>query len=186
MDERSENQNNGEATTAAAPATGETEALRAQVESQGKRIEELARAYAEILNDRESFRKRLERERERQVESARADVSQAILDALDELRRALGAPGGQGLVEGVRMIADGLQKRAESMGLQPIPATGHFFDPGLHEAIDLVPTTDREADGKVIEEVRAGWKAGERVIRPARVRVARFVPTPDGGETLPS
>lgn len=159
-------------------ATEEIGTLKETVETQARRIDELSRAYAELINDRESFRTRLEREKERQVESSKGDLARALFESMDELRLALdhGAANPEGLVEGVRMIADGLHKRLEAMGLRKIPSVGQLFDPQIHEAIDLVPTSDRDEDGKVLEEVRAGWAAGERIVRAARVRVGRYVP----------
>ena len=164
-----------ETETAAPPANEELETLRAQA----ARLDEISRAYAEVLNDREAFRRRLEREKERQVEAAKAQAAQIVLDAMDELRRARshGATDAETLAEGIRLIAEGLQRRLEGEGLEAIETDGRMFDPMVHEAVDLVPTTDRDADGWVIEEVRGGWRIGEKVIRPARVRVARFVPT---------
>jgi molecular chaperone GrpE len=155
-----------------------------ELEAQRKRIDELARAYADVLNEREAFRQRLERDRERPVESAKADVAQALFDALDELHRALAAEGQsvEGVLEGVQMIADGLHRRVLAMGIEPVPAKGHRFDPSVHEAIDLVPVPDSESDGMVVEQVRAGWRAGERVVRPARVLVGRFVPPVEAEE----
>ena len=171
-------------------AADDTAELRTQLEAQAKRLDEVTRAYAELVNDRESFRKRVERDRERQVETARADVASALFDALEQLRLALDNAGHESapVIQGVRMIADGLQRRLEGMGITQVPTLGHFFDPNVHEAIDLAPTNDREADGKVIEETRAGWKLGDRTVRAARVRVARYVPTADSGgkEPLPS
>jgi len=154
------------------------EALRAQA----AKVEEISRAYAEVLNDREAFRRRLEREKERQVEAAKAHAAQILLDTMDDLRRARSHAESepQALAEGIHLIAEGLQRRLEAEGLVPIETHGRMFDPLVHEAVDLVPTTDREADGWVIEEVRGGWRMGEKVIRPARVRVARFVPAEPG------
>jgi len=192
MDERSETNQTPE-TAQQQPATGaadETAALRAQLEAQARRLDEVTRAYAEILNDRESYRRRADRERERQVESARADAAAALFDAVDQLRLALQNSGGESsaVIDGVRMIAEGLERRLAAMGITPIPTVGQYFDPNLHEAIDLAPTNDRDTDGKVIDETRGGWKLGDRVVRAARVRVARFVPaaSPDGEEPLPS
>ena len=161
--------------TAAPPANDELETLRAQA----ARLDEISRAYAEVLNDREAFRRRLEREKERQVEAAKAQAAHILLDALDELRRARshGASDAGTLAEGIRLITEGLQRRLEGEGLEAIETDGRMFDPMVHEAVDLVPTTDRDADGWVLEEVRGGWRIGDKVIRPARVRVARFVPT---------
>ena len=160
----------------------DAESLREQLRAQAARLDEVARAYADALNDRESFRRRLEREKERQVEAAKADAAQILLDTMDELRRARSSSTADAaaLAEGVRLIAEGLQRRLETEGLEAIETDGRIFDPQVHEAVDLVPTTDRDADGWVIEEVRAGWRIGGKVIRPARVRVARFVPSASG------
>jgi len=165
-------------TETTSPPPEDLEALRAQA----ARVDEISRAYAEVLNDREAFRRRLEREKERQVEAAKAHAAQILLDTMDELRRARSHAGSdqQALAEGIHLIAEGLQRRLEAEGLEPIDTDGRIFDPLIHEAVDLVPTTDRDADGWVIEEVRGGWRIGEKVIRPARVRVARFVPTGAG------
>jgi molecular chaperone GrpE len=65
------------------------------------------------------------------------------------------------------------------MGLSPVATMGQLFDPNVHEAVDLVAVSDREQDGRVVEEVRGGWRAGDRVVRAARVRVGRFVPSGD-------
>lgn len=67
----------------------ELAALREKVEQQARRIDELARAYADVLNEREAFRRRLEREAERQIELARGDVAVVLLDAAEDLRRAV-------------------------------------------------------------------------------------------------
>jgi len=188
-DERTENPETTENQQQPAPetegaASDELAALREQLENQQKRLDQIARAYADVLNERESFQRRVERDRDRQIESARAEVTAVLFDVLDDLRRALlgseSAQDAKGVIEGVRMIADVVRRRVEGMGISPIATVGHYFDPNLHEAVDLVPVEDADQDGKVIEEVRAGWKAGDRVVRPARVRVARRVPAGSG------
>ncbi len=160
------------------PHEAELAALREQNEAQAKRIDELARAYADALNERESFRRRLERESERQIERARGDVAIVLLDAAEDLRRAVEAhtEDARALAEGVRMIADNFFKQLGQLGLERIEAVGKPFDPLFHEAVDLVPTEDASQDGVVLEEARMGWKMGERVLRATRVRVGKHVP----------
>ncbi len=144
------------------------------------KLEELTRAYADLLNDREEFRRRLSRERDRQLEAQRGEVATALLDTLDELERALAGGGGEALVEGLRLVTGNLRRRLAALGLEPIPTRGHLFDPAVHDAVDLAPTPDAAADGTIVGTLREGFRLGERVIRPARVRVARHVPAGEG------
>lgn len=172
-------------TAATEEAIDEVAELRQQLEAQNRRVDELSRAYADVLNDRDSFRRRLERENERQLAMAKGDMAEALLDAGEDLRLALRAEvtDPEAWKEGVSLVADGFFRRLEQMGLERIPTEGAAFDPVLHEAVDLVPTDDRDLDGKIVDEARAGWKMGSRVLRAPRVRVARYVPPaaePDG------
>jgi molecular chaperone GrpE len=58
------------------------------------------------------------------------------------------------------------------MGVQPIPALGQAFDPRVHEAVEMVDTTE-VADHQVFDELQRGYKYKDRLLRPAMVRVAR-------------
>lgn len=147
------------------------------------RIEELSRAYATLLEDNRSFRARLEREKGRVLESERGQLAQALLEAADDLERALsavtGAAEAQGealrtLADGVRLSLSGLHKRIADLGAERIPVLGQRFDPRLAEAVDTVPISDEAQEDLVLQEVRAGWRIGERILRPARVRVGRL------------
>ncbi len=177
----------------AAPATAGAEAGRgapggdgpdprdAKLAEQAARIDELSRAYAALVDDNKAFRQRLERERTRVVEAERASVAQALLDAADDLERALAAVANAGeagpvasLVEGVRLSLGALHARISALGAQRIPVQGLPFDPHVAEAVDTVAVGDEAQDGVVLQEVRAGWRIGDRVLRPARVRVGRL------------
>jgi molecular chaperone GrpE len=153
------------------------------IAAQAARIDELSRAYAALLEDNKGFRQRLEREKVRVVEAERANVAQALLDAADDLERTLAAVTGAtdamgealpNLVEGVRLTLTSIQKRIAALGAERIPVQGERFDPHVAEAIDIVPVSDAEQDGVVLQEVRSGYRIGERVLRPARVRVGRI------------
>lgn len=168
-------------TAAAAPA--DPDPRDAQLAAQAARIDELTRAYATLVEDNKAFRQRQERERVRVLEAERAGVAQALLEAADDLERALAAVSGAGeaqgdalrsLADGVRLSLAGLHKRIGELGAQKIPVTGAPFDPHLAEAIDTVPVADVAQDGLVLQEIRAGYRIGERVLRPARVRVGRL------------
>jgi molecular chaperone GrpE len=78
------------------------------------------------------------------------------------------------LAEGVRLSLTSLHKRIAELGAQQIAVQGQRFDPHLAEAIDIIPVADAAQDGVVLHEVRAGYRVGERILRPARVRVGRL------------
>lgn len=169
----------GQARAEAAPA----DPRDARLDEQAARIDELTRAYAALIEDNKAFRQRLEREKVRVVEAERASVAQALLDAADDLERALaavsgaGEPGGEALrnlAEGVRLSLGALHQRISSLGAQRLSVTGLPFDPHLAEAVDAVAVGDASQDGLVLQEVRAGWRIGDRILRPARVRVGRL------------
>jgi molecular chaperone GrpE len=168
-----------DAATPGAPRDARDETLAAQA----ARIDELTRAYAALLEDNKGFRQRLEREKARVLDAERASLAQALLEATDDLERALAAVSGAGdaqgqvlqtLLDGVRLSLGALHQRIAQLGAERIVVTGQRYDPYLAEAVDTVAVADEAQDGVVVQEVRAGWRIGERVLRPARVRVGRI------------
>ena len=92
---------------------------------------------------------------------------------LDDLERALdNRPEGDSWVDGMELIARKFQNVLAAEGMQRIEATGLLFDPNFHEAISSEPNDEVES-GHVIAVVQNGYRLGERVIRPAMVRVAQ-------------
>jgi molecular chaperone GrpE len=84
-------------------------------------------------------------------------------------------PGLRDLREGVRLTLGTLEKRIAEMGATRLEVLGLPFDPRTGEAIDLAVVADESQDGIVTEELRPGWRIGDRVLRAARVRVGRLV-----------
>ncbi len=172
----------GEDERAAGPPARDEDRDR-KIAEQGARIDELTRAYASLLEDNKAFRARLERERTRVVDAERAEVAQALLESADDLERALAAVTIAGeekgealrnLAEGVRLSLATLHRRIADLGAERIPVQGQRFDPHVAEAVDAVAVGDAAQDGIVLQEVRPGYRIGERVLRPARVRVGRL------------
>lgn len=133
-------------------------------------LDRLARLQAEF----ENARKRAAREQQDFREYALADAVKALLPALDNFERALQA-GSEDKAEfrsGVELIYKQLQDTLAKLGLRPIPAKGEPFDPYLHQAIEMVETSDA-ADHHVLEELQRGYKLKDRLLRPAMVKVAR-------------
>jgi molecular chaperone GrpE len=164
------------------------ESLEAKLAAQAARLDEVLRAYSRLQQDHEDFRRRLERERDRTLEVERGNVALGLLEAVDELDRSLASapPECEALVEGVRLIRDGLLRRGLAGGITRLTVQGATFDPNLHEAMEMVACDRPEDDGRIIEEVRAGYRQGDRVLRPAQVRVGRFAaPSPHHGRAHP-
>jgi molecular chaperone GrpE len=131
----------------------------------------LLRTAAEFDN----YRKRIDRERREQAESAAASLLVEILPVVDNLERALQAPSGPdaaGYRAGVELIHRQLLDTLRKRGVTPIDALGADFDPRIHQA---VTQEDSEAhrDGEVMEELQRGYMLGDRLLRPSMVKVAR-------------
>lgn len=162
------------------PAEGTPAPAPGEAGEQAARIDELTRALARMVEDNRAFRQRLEREKERVIEAERAEVAQALLEATDDLERALAAVRGEApgalrsLVEGVRLSLGVLHRRIAALGAERLHVVGQPFDPRVAEAIEAVPVADEAMDGRVLQEIRSGYRIGERVLRPARVRVGRL------------
>lgn len=162
------------------PGFGE---LEETVRSQAARIDELARACASLVEDGKAFRQRVEREKERVLEAEKSRLAQVLLETHDGLELAVAAsrtgggaesPQLRDLREGVRLTLATLERRIGELGATRIEVLGLPYDPRTAEAIDLAPVADERQDGVVVEEVRAGWRIGDRVLRPARVRVGKL------------
>ena len=131
----------------------------------------LLRKTAEFDN----YRKRIERERQAQAESAAADVLKELLPLVDDLERALKAESADrtdAYRRGVELILKRLEDTLLRRGVRPIEALGLDFDPNYHQAVAYEPAENRR-DGEVIEEFGRGYMLGDRLLRPSMVKVAK-------------
>ena len=122
----------------------------------------------------ENFRKRTAREMDEAGVVAKVELIRRILPAIDNLERALGDTSGDAEVirKGVEMTYEQLLSTLQQQGLKEVPGPGEPFDPNVHEAIDAVAESEYPPD-TVVEALQKGYTFGERLVRPARVRVAR-------------
>lgn len=153
-----------------AGAASETEKLKVERDAL---LDRLARLQAEFDN----ARKRAVREQQDFREYAAADVIKNFLPVLDSFERALKVAGdansnSNDFRNGIDLIYRQLQDAVQKIGVQPIVAVGQPFDPRIHEAVEMVDTTD-VPDHQVVEELQRGYKYKDRLLRPAMVRVAR-------------
>lgn len=160
----------------AVPETAEVERLRDELAAAKKRVDELARAIQAGERDREEYKQRIGRERERLIDVERGNVATALLEAIDELELCLKSGDTSPLAKGVALIRDSLVRRLESSGVQPLSLwVGGRYNPNEAEAVDVEVTTDPSADQTISAVVRAGYVLKGTVIRPARVKVARYI-----------
>src|SRR5438067_13672660 len=132
----------------------------------------LLRKTAEFDN----YRKRTERERIQLSEAAAADLIEDLLPLVDDLDRALKADtGGEATVairRGVELIHKRLLETLRKRGVKPIESLGADFDPHFHQAVAHEPADGRR-EGEVVEEFARGYMLGDRLLRPAMVKVAK-------------
>jgi molecular chaperone GrpE len=148
----------------------ETELQRLRSECDGL-LDRLARLQAEFDN----YRKRAARENADFREYAVADATRSLLPVIDNLSLALKNCGSADeFKRGVELIHKQLQDLLQKLNVQRIPAKGEPFDPRLHEAIEMVESNE-VPDNHVLEELAAGYRIKDRLLRPAMVRVAKKI-----------
>jgi molecular chaperone GrpE len=131
----------------------------------------LLRKSAEFDN----YRKRVEKERRDHAEWAAADVLSDVVAVLDDFDRALAVeapPEAQSYRAGVELIRRQLGELLRKRGVTALEALGAEFDPHLHQAVAYEETPGAR-EGEVVGEMRRGYRLGERLLRPALVRVAK-------------
>jgi molecular chaperone GrpE len=132
----------------------------------------LLRKTAEFDN----YRKRTDRERLQLSEAAAADLIKDLLPLVDDLERALkadaGSEGADAIRRGVELIHKQLLDTLRKRGVTPIEALGADFDPHYHMAVAHEPAEGRR-EGEVVEEFTRGYMLGDRLLRPAMVKVAK-------------
>jgi len=133
-------------------------------------LDRLARLQAEF----ENTRKRNAREQQEFRDYALADTLKTLLPVLDSFDRALQASSAEksDLRNGLELIYRQLQDALTKVGVRVIAAKGEMFDPHVHEAIEMVDTSEAR-DHQILEELQKGYKLKDRLLRPAMVKVAR-------------
>ena len=123
----------------------------------------------------DNYRKRVDRERREQADQAVTDLLLDVLQVVDDFDRALTVEAGDtagAYRKGVEMIYAKLQDLLRRYGVRPIEALGADFDPNVHQAV-AHESSQEHREGEVIGELRKGYMIGDRLLRPAMVRVAK-------------
>jgi molecular chaperone GrpE len=138
--------------------------------------DQLLRRRAEF----ENYRKRVERDRQQAGADSVAAVLKALIPTVDNLDRALDAPGGEGLREGVELIRRDLLSFLESQGVVREDPKGERFDPERHQALTHEAAPGHK-EGDVVEVFGKGYRYKDRLLRPALVKVAKGDEDDDSG-----
>ncbi len=123
--------------------------------------------------DFENYRKRMAAEVQAAALRGRAEVARELIEAIDNLERALESAGESpdGLAGGVEMVLRGMREALTRNGIEQVDPKGERFDPTIHEALSTMPVEDSES-GLVVEVMQKGYRMNEQLIRPARVVVS--------------
>lgn len=157
------------ATQDSTPPESEVDALKAE---RDRFREQLMRTAADFDN----FRKRTKRDLDDAKARGRDDLIRELLPVFDNLDRAVQSSGSasdiKSVIDGVRMVLKMFEDTAERIGLARVKTIGERFDPTTHEALQQVDSAEH-APGTIVAEIAAGYRVGDRLVRPAMVVVAR-------------
>lgn len=176
-----------QADAAAGPVMAELVATRAELRRVEGALEKAAAERQELLDrlarrqaDFDNYRKRIERERGETHNRLVGEVVRHLLPVVDNLGRALDAESSiqatesaefRHFLQGIELIQKQINDVLEQMGVEPVASVGQQFDPHVHEAIATEQTEEFEPD-TVVEEIVRGYRIGDKLLRPAIVKVA--------------
>lgn len=176
------------------------EELLEKLQEKDRKLKEFVSSYKEeAKRENEEFRRRLTKEMERRLETAKIDLIRRFLDVLDNLDRALvhaanlgfpedtaskmepepQGPGGtpsdaESLLKGVEIVRDQFLGVLRDLGVQRLLRCGQAFTPETDEALQVTAVDEAEKDNLVLEEIQPGYALNDKLIRPAMVKVGRF------------
>ncbi len=166
-------------------STDDADGANAELEQLRAENEDLKNRVLRAMADMENLRRRTEREKQDSGKYAISRFAQDIVSVADNLTRAIESLGGEGedhsadsvknMISGVEMTERELQNVLSRHGVTKLDPMGEKFDPNFHEAMFEIENKDVPS-GSVIQVVQVGYQIGERVLRPARVGVARGGP----------
>jgi len=150
------------------------EELEAQLEEKNRTLQEFIQAHKSSVSEMDQVRGRLEKELNKRVEIEKANLIGPFIDVLDNLTRLHQAcesgSNPEDVGDGMGLVLKQLQEQLKKIGIEPISTQGQRFDPVTMEAL-MTAEVGKDKDGLVIEEIRPGYKLGDKIVRPAGVRV---------------
>jgi molecular chaperone GrpE len=151
-------------------------AVQKELEESRLKANEYLEGWQRTLADFSNYKKRVDRDQAQVYQNAAGTIIKRFIEVLDDLDRALKnrPQEGEGAVwaNGIELIYRKLITILENEGVKAMDIQGQVFDPNLHEAITLEESANHES-GQIIEVLQQGYMLGDRVLRPALVRVAK-------------
>ena len=162
--------------TAKPTRDSELEVLREAAEISRKAADGLSDQLKHLTSDFEAFRRRVDREKQERFEHGREEVLLEIVGLWDNLEQALAAARAgadlKAVVTGLELIQKEFEQFFRRAGVSPIAAVGEAVNPDLHEVLEHEVRPDGE-DGVIVAELKRGYRLGQRVLRPAMVKVSK-------------
>jgi molecular chaperone GrpE len=151
-----------------------TKAAEQKVQEVQSRFEQLRK---QLQSETDETRQRLNRAADERAQREKANFITGLLPVIDNLQRATEATetgsSPEVIAEGIRQTAASFENALAAAGVEPIDAVGQQFNPELHDAVETVEV-EPEDEGKVVADYARGYKIGDRLLRPARVKVGRY------------
>lgn len=153
------------------------EKLKARTELAEQKLREKVQQLDE---ENEALRLRLNKQLEQRLEHEKFKFFQDFLEVIDNLERALqfsdDTSSPESLREGVRLNLDLFLRKLKSQGIEPLEILHQPFDPNEAEAVGVVAVKDPKLDQRIVEVLQRGFRWGDRLLRPARVRTGQHQP----------
>ena len=154
------------------------EQLKQDAEEKDKRLREYISAYKDKNAENDEFRIRLQKENETRLDQFKAILFAKLIPILDNLNRAAQSASQtkdlNSLQEGIDLVINQFIRELKDNGVEPITSVGQKFDPKAHEVFLTVETEDAAQDEMVIEELEPGYKFKEKLIKAAKVKIAKL------------
>ena len=164
------------ATESAGGSSTESGQLAAELTEKDREIAELNDKYLRTLAESDNIRKRVRQQSEETVRLQRENLIRDLLPIVDNLERAVqaaqGAADSRVIVDGVELVLRSLMDLLKTHGVVPLSVVGQPFDPNRHEAVDQVESAEHPPN-TVVSEFHRGYLIGDRMLRTARVAVAK-------------
>lgn len=152
------------------------EQLKQEVEEKDKRLREYIAAYKEKSGENDDFRKRLEKDNDIRLDQFKANLFSRLIPILDNLNRAIQttSSNNDALQKGVELVAKQYARELKNNGVEIIDTQNRKFDPKTDEVVMTEDTTVSEQDNMIVDELEPGYIFKEKLIKAARVKVARL------------